>query len=124
MFQEICLVLKKKGAGFNYRFDNLNRIKRRMSKKSFDSFYNYYINNKRNILKVIKAWIRYLWHTKTVYLNYFLKKIGISIKSKPLTADCFSNPGAPSYLFNWGVDEMIKRYSEADIEKWWKNNSY
>ncbi len=43
--------VKKSGAGFNYRFDNLSRIKKRMSDKSFESFYAFYKNNKRNNLK-------------------------------------------------------------------------
>lgn len=87
--------------------------------KSFDSFYNFYINNKRDGLPIIKTWIRFLWNTKSVYIDYFLRKIGIYKKSIKLSADVPSNPGAPSYLFNWGVHEMIKRYEKANIERWW-----
>ena len=109
----------KKGAGFNYRFDNFNRISKRMSKKSFNSFRKFYLENRRSGLNVIFPWLRFLWHTKSLYISYFLKKIGIPMKSKTLTADAFPNPGAPSYLFNWGVSKMIRRYEKADIEKHW-----
>ncbi|MBZ2174089.1 hypothetical protein K8M07_02310 [Schnuerera sp. xch1] len=111
--------VEKKGAGFNYRFDNLGRIKKRMSKKSYDSFYNFYINNKRNKLKAIKAWIRFLRNTKSLYISYFLRKVGFHVKNSKLTADATSNPGAPSYLFNWGVYEMINKYKKSKIDRWW-----
>lgn len=111
--------IEKKGAGFNYRFDNLSRIKKRMSKKSFYSFYNFYKKNKRSGLNLINAWFKFLWNTKSTYISFFLNKIGISYKSNILTADAYSNPGAPSYLFNWGIYEMVKRYKRAGIKKWW-----
>ena len=111
--------MKKKGAGFNYRFDNLSRIKKRMSKQSFHSFEKFYRDNKRCGIDVILAWIRFLWQTKTIYLKYLFRKTGIKFKSKTLSADACSNPGAPSYLFNWGIHEMIKRYEKADINRWW-----
>lgn len=111
--------MKKKGAGFNYRFDNLNRIKKRMSKKSFNSFHIYYLNNKRKGINIIKAWVVYLWHTKSYYMSYFLGRIGICIKNNKLSVDAIANPGAPSYLFNWGIFKMIKRYEKADISRWW-----
>lgn len=105
--------MEKKGAGFNYRYDNLNRIKRRMSEKSYKNFYVYYKNYKRTDLKVIKHWVKFLWETRTLYINYFLNKIGLNVKNKPLKEDGISNPGAASYLFKWGIHEMVRRYRDA-----------
>lgn len=110
--------LKKKGIGFNYRYDTLSRIKSRMSQYSFNSFYKFYKNNKKDRLFTTKHWIRYFWRTKTVYYNYFMSKLSFSQK-KQISLDTISNPGAPSYLFNWGVDEMVKRYKKAEIDRWW-----
>ncbi len=44
--------------------------------------------------------------------------MGLVIKKK-VGAGAPPNPGAPSYLFNWGVHEMIKRYEKVEIERWW-----
>lgn len=105
--------MEKKGAGFNYRYDNLNRINKRMSEISFNNFYNYYLNNRRKSLKVTKQWVKFLWKTRTVYINYIINKIGLNVRNKPITADAISNPGAPSYLFKWGIHEMVNRYRDA-----------
>ena len=47
-----------------------------------------------------------------------MSKLSFSQK-KQISLDTISNPGAPSYLFNWGVDEMVKRYKKAEIDRWW-----
>ena len=107
--------INKEGAGFNYRFDNLKRIKNRMSSHSFESFFYYYKKNKRRFK--IKPWLEYLWNTKIIYYNYFVKKIGLSkIVCNSIVIPNIPNPGAPSYLFNWGIHEMIKRYSISELK--------
>ena len=113
--------IEKKGAGFNYRFDNLNRIKKRMSKKSFESFYDFYNSNKRYSINIIKTWSKFIWSNKSLYIRYVLNRVGIKFKARTLSADSSSNPGASSYLFNWGIDETIKKYEKQEIQKWWLN---
>lgn len=100
--------VKKKGIGINYRFDNLSRLNQRMSPKSFNHFLNYYNENKRPISKNIPNWIRFLWGTRVAYSSYFVRKILPSIE--PKYSDTFvPNPGAPSYLIQWGMSTMIDR---------------
>lgn len=111
--------VEKKGAGFNYRFDNLSRLKKRMSKDSYNSFSKYYKDKKDIGLYRMKSWIKYFWSTKDLYISYVLKKIGVSSKYNPLNADAYSNPGAPSFLIPWGNQVMINRYKESDINRWW-----
>ncbi|MFW6030811.1 MAG: hypothetical protein ACOCRO_11260 [Halanaerobiales bacterium] len=111
--------IEKKGVGFNYRFDNLYRLKKRMSKKSYISFLEFYKSQKRNVLYRLKLWFFYLWNTKAIYINYIMKKIRIPYKYRPLSADACSNPGAPSYLIHWGNNIMIKRYKGSNIDRWW-----
>lgn len=100
--------INKKGAGFNYRYDNLSRIKKRMSKKSFDSFSTFYRNNKRKGTDIIICWAKFLWDSKEQYIKNFLGELGFYFNINNKGADVISNPGAPSYLFNWGVHEMKK----------------
>jgi hypothetical protein len=105
--------MEKHGAGFSYRFDSLGRIKKRMAAKSFEAFHSYYKNNRRKGIKVAKRWMEYLWEIMPRYLQYGLKKIGIRIRVRDLKYDAIPSPGAPSYLINWGVHEMIERYQGA-----------
>ncbi len=102
--------LQKMGAGFNYRWDNMHRIKKRMAPKSYTSFRNFIKQNKRSPVDVLAPYIRFLWSSKEQYLSYFLGKIGITYKAKATDAEALVNPGAPSYLFPWAVQEMMKRY--------------
>lgn len=111
--------MEKKGAGFNYRYDNVSRIKKRMSKDSFDAFYSYYKGNKRPVLKSARHWVRFLWNARSQYLGYLGRKFGIRFHGSAVEANALSNPGAPSYLFNWGVHEMVKRYRGAQINRNW-----
>ncbi len=107
--------MSKKGAGFNYRYDNLSRIKTRMSKKSFDSFSIFYKNNRRKGINIMIHWIKFLWNSKEQYIRYFLGKMGFQFDVNNRGADAVSNPGAPSYLFNWGVYEIMKRYKDSKL---------
>lgn len=111
--------IEKKGAGFNYRFDNLYRIKKRMSPKSFHQFNKFYKKNKHHGYTNILKWMTFLYHNKSLYIRYIFKKIGWSFKFtiSQDTAHLYSNPGAPSYLFSWGIHEMVKRYAESNIDK-------
>lgn len=78
-----------------------------MSDVSYNSILEFYKENKRkgDSLKVI---IYYL-NNYDIYINYVFRKLhlpfGFKTNNKRL-----SNPGAASYLINWGVDEMIKKY--------------
>lgn len=114
--------MEKKGAGFNYQYDNLNRIGKRMSEQSFESFLKYYNSNKRKDIKNVFLFIRYYWHTFPQYTNYLFKKIGLpTIFNSKSSSKKLSNPGASSYLFNWGVNETIQKYEKSMIERFWLN---
>lgn len=90
---------RKVGAGFNLRYDNLSRIKKRMSKQSFESFYSFYKNNNKKSIKKIRLWIKFLWSSKDIYLAYFLSKLKLPINYEKKKSYISSNPGAASYLF-------------------------
>ncbi|HHU79628.1 MAG TPA: hypothetical protein GXZ29_12245 [Clostridiales bacterium] len=105
--------MDKKGAGFNYRYDNLRRIRRRMAPASYASFYSFYRSNKRKGLNRYIRWFQYLWQAKFVYINFALSLLGIPERDIRIRYDALSSPGAPSYLFNWGVHEMLKRYDSS-----------
>ena len=109
--------MDKKGAGFNYRYDNLGRIKKRMSPESFERFNKFYKNNKRKGINIILHWLKFLWNTKEQYIRYFLNKIGLDVQFNKIGADAISNPGAPSYLFNWGIYELIKKLESENIKE-------
>lgn len=102
--------IKKKGAGFNYRYDNLHRIKKRMAPHSFKHFLEYRKKHIKYPPKRRIQQLKFLWSTKNSYFNYLLLKLGLRIKVKPITADDMSNPGAPLDLFFWAVDVMKKQY--------------
>lgn len=57
--------------------------------------------------------MKFLWCTKSIYMSYFLGKVGLRIKNNDVIADPVSNPGAPSYLFNWGIEVMMRKYHAA-----------
>jgi hypothetical protein len=107
--------MKKMGAGFNYRWDNLSRIKNRMSPHSYHSFVSYVSNNKRKRIGTIVPWLRFFWSSKSQYVGYALRKVNLRYETKSVNADALVNPGAPSYLFPWGIHEMTKRYDISSI---------
>lgn len=105
---------EKKGAGFNYHYDNLKRLQSRMSRTSYENFVHYYKTHKRG-----GRWGRmlcYYWQTAPIYLNYLLRrmKIGKKWKVRPVQ---INNPGAPSYLINWGTDIMVSAYQRKDSKE-------
>lgn len=84
-----------------------------MSKNSYENFYKFYkANNNRKGLEIFKGWSfcgvqnQYTW-------AIFLGKVGLRIKNNDVIADPVSNPGAPSYLFNWGIEVMMRKYHAA-----------
>ena len=97
----------KKGAGFNFNRDNLTRIKARMSPDSYESFYTYYRTHKRKGNFLAQA--RYICKMLPDYANYAFGKAHIPIKFRKKEWN-LTNPGAPSYLINWGLEECIKKY--------------
>ena len=101
----------KKGAGFNYKYDNKSRIKKRMSEKSFNDFINYYNKNKGNRILVLGKNIKFIWNLRNIYLSHFLKKLGISYKRKSVVKDLY-NPGASSFLFKWSINKLQNKYKE------------
>ena len=103
---------KNIGAGFNYRYDNLSRLKSRMSSTSFTDFHCYYQQNRRKSLMNSLYWIRFLWSSKIIYTNFLLQKLHIS---KQITRDypLVPNPGPPSYLIQWAVNTMMAKIQAA-----------
>lgn len=106
---------RKTGAGFNFRWDNLRRIRRRMSPPSFASFMGFLKDHKHEGQRTFRQWAEFLWDARTQYVAYAFSKVGIPYKAKTVTADAYPNPGAASYLFHWGVHEMMKRYSDVEL---------
>lgn len=107
---------KKAGAGFNYRYDNASRLKKRMSPHTFQSFYTYYLTHKRKLHQDLLHWIQYFWGTKRMYGFVLLNRMGIKISFKDIPFDGVSNPGLPSYLFLWGVAKQVEKY-QLGLEK-------
>ena len=107
--------MKKMGAGFNYRWDNLSRIEKRMSPDSYQSFVNFVLNNRRKRIDTIVPWLRFFWSSKSQYVGYALRKVNLRYETKSVNADALVNPGAPSYLFPWGIHEMTKRYDIPSV---------
>lgn len=107
---------KKAGAGFNYRYDNANRLKKRMSPHSYQSFYTYFLTHRRKFYQNFFRWAQYLWNTKRIYTGVLLHRIGIKVPFKEIEFDGISNPGLPSYLFLWGVTKQMEKYQTA-LEK-------
>ena len=100
--------VKKLGVGINYRFDNLSRLKQRMSPQSYNHFLNFYQEHKRPISKNIPNWGRFLWGTRVAYSSYFIRKLLPWIEPK-YSDTLVPNPGPPSYLIQWGVSTMLER---------------
>ncbi|MFL2101035.1 hypothetical protein [Desemzia sp. FAM 23989] len=101
---------KKAGAGFNYRYDNSNRLKKRMSPHSYHSFYTYFLTHRRKSYQNIFRWAQYFWNTKRIYSGVLLHRLGIKVPFKEIEFDGVSNPGLPSYLFLWGVAKQMEKY--------------
>lgn len=107
---------KKAGAGFNYRYDNSNRLKKRMSPHSYQSFYTYFLTHRRKSYQNIFRWTQYFWNTKRIYTGVLLHRLGIKVPFKEIEFDGVSNPGLPSYLFLWGVTKQMEKY-QTGLEK-------
>ena len=104
--------MKKKGAGFTYIFDNITRIKKKMSSSSFDSFSNFYRDKRsiKRLLKNCKHVINFLRETFPIYINYILGKLRmpqINFEEE----QTISNPFSPAYLIHWGIHITKSRYS-------------
>ena len=99
---------EKKGAGFNYHFDNLRYLKTRMSTTSFEDFSGFYKCNKRkgHYRKIMFFYFREL----PMYMNYIMKKVGLRYRFNLDKKERINNPGAPSYLINWGVEKVKEKY--------------
>jgi len=110
--------VEKKGAGFNYRYDNLSRIKSRMSQNSFQSFYKFYKQNrnKRNLLNKYKHIVKFIIKTYPVYLNWIFSKFKIKIKLQVSTEKLCDNPFSPSYLIHWGLEITKQRYNLNNLD--------
>lgn len=107
---------EKIGAGINYRYDTFSHLKKRMSKKAFASYQEYYKMHRTMDSNYWKSWGRYLWDSKNVYLYVVLRTIGIETRLKLPSVENVPNPGAPAYLIHWGIEEVQKRY-QAVFEK-------
>lgn len=105
---------KKKGAGFNYHYDTLKRLKSRMSEASYDSFVRYYRTHRRR--GQTARLFCYYWKSAPDYLNYLFRKLGIK-KRIAVHDRQFDNPGAPSYLINWGMEILTERYLAAQTKR-------
>ena len=111
--------ISKKGAGFNYQYDNLNRIKKRMSPTSFESFYSFYKKNKsiKRQIKNLNHIIKFIFNSFPVYFNYLINKLGIDKSIEVNLNKLVSNPFSPSYLIHWGLHITKQRYDLKNIRE-------
>lgn len=100
----------KKGAGFNYRYDTMKRLEKRMSKDSFERFRTFYKQNSSFTIRRLRKVIKYFLNTIPDYFNYILRRCGVKIGSKIQHKEYQENPMAPAYLFLWSIEETRKRY--------------
>lgn len=109
---------EKVGAGFNYRFDTLKRMKGRMSEKSYTDFCEYYNLHKKITVKRIIRIVRYFFNTTPAYINYILRKAGIKKRIKDVNTRIIKveNPLAVSYMFHWGITNTKKRYRKKSYD--------
>lgn len=105
---------RKKGAGFNYHYDTLKRLKTRMSETSYNSFVRYYRAHRRR--GQTGRLLCYYCSSAPDYLNYFFRKLGIK-KRIAVRDRQLDNPGAPSYLTGWGMEILTKRYLAAQTKR-------
>lgn len=98
---------EKHGAGFTYKYDWMNRIKRRMSHNASLSFQDYVRKNMQyNVFEIIT----YYWKTKAIYLN----KLGFKMKMPDQDViRNISNPTVVRYLIPWAGSYMIDKYNKG-----------
>ncbi|MWJ27524.1 hypothetical protein GPM19_04755 [Halomonas sp. ZH2S] len=104
--------MKKNGAGFNYRYDSVRRLKKRMSSASVKSFNDFILEYGKGDLNLNKIYIYILffWSNKYLYANKMfevLKFPKVFPSSKPTL---IGNPGTPNDLMRWGVYETTQKY--------------
>ena len=106
--------MKKYGGGFSFCYDNMARIKSKMSEEGFESFSKFRREHKGARPGVGRALsrLRYGVQISPVYFNIAMSRLHLPMrmKQKPLTV---ANPGAPEDLIFWGVDLMKRRYAQA-----------
>ncbi len=106
--------MKKCGGGFSFCYDNMSRLKQKMSVEGFESFSRFKQQRKGSVpgLNKFRHRIKYCLQILPVYCNIALQKLHIPLKieQKPLTQ---VNPGSPEDLIFWGVDIMKQRYGDA-----------
>lgn len=109
----------KNGAGFNYRNDNLKRLRKRMSKKSFNLFKKFYSMKKsyKRLLKNIKYILFYSILFMVSFITFILNKLNIKVKinltNRSNRYNC--SPFSPSFLLHWGVSITEERYKNYNI---------
>ena len=81
-----------------------------MSLASYEAFSDFYRSNRRKGVRELARQMSFLWKARSAYASFVARKLRVRVSSKPVTEEAIINPGAPSYLFPWGVHEMMKRY--------------
>lgn len=104
--------IKKRGAGFNYRYDSASRLKKRMSQASLSRFNNFVIEHgrgKRNLQKG-RLFLEFVWANKFLYGNKFLQALKLPKVFPSSGSSLVCSPGVANDLIRWGVYETAKRY--------------
>ena len=86
-----------------------------MTSASSASFMRFLKDPKHEGQRTFRQWAEFLWDARTQIVAYACSKVRIPNKAKTVTADADPNPSADSYLFHWGVHEMMKRYSDVEL---------
>lgn len=109
----------KLGVGINYHYDNLNRLRKRMSDRSFQSYLAYFSSHKHHWTTNLYPWLKFVWSSRNAYYDFAVRKI-MPNKTIFFSSQFVSSPGASSFLFHWGVEMMTQRTQtqlQSSLEK-------
>lgn len=105
--------MEKHGFGFNYCYDPVQRIKKRMSPYSYQVFSQYYHTHKALRQRAHYKNFAAMGKMLPIYINRILAAFQIK-KRLPVSCQVLVSPGAASWLFFWAMDEMVERYRRKE----------
>ena len=102
----------KKGAGYSYHFDTIERLKKKMSAYSYHSLLEYRNNVlNQSVYEALKNNLSFLIHEYPNYYNWLMSKLKIRSKISTKNTGMRSSPVA-ELLILWGMSVMVARYKK------------
>lgn len=98
----------KKGGGLTYHYDTINSMKRKMSSHSHSCLVAYKRKLKRNPMKKLAHYWKYIKAEYPMYFNYISSRLHLH-KYIPYKESYISSP-LSSILILWGIDTTRKHY--------------